>query len=180
VQYPRARHPKIDAAVRERRQSGARDHLGSSNHHNDSAGKRLVDIAPPGLNHVFFSDDGALRSKWPQDGAAILAAKDKGSGVFVWTALRTPAEKTPTPLMEKTCYVALGEAYHGDTLGCVSVGGIEQFPRDVSTAAVRRRSGADARQLSMPDGVTRKTSASIIWTGWNFVWPSITTESPLW
>jgi adenosylmethionine-8-amino-7-oxononanoate aminotransferase len=31
------------------------------------------------------------------------------------------------PRPEKTCYVALGDAYHGDTLGCVSVGGIEQF-----------------------------------------------------
>ena len=30
-------------------------------------------------------------------------------------------------LLEKTCYVALGDAYHGDTIGCVSVGGIEQF-----------------------------------------------------
>ena len=28
---------------------------------------------------------------------------------------------------EKTCYLALGDAYHGDTLGSVSVGGVERF-----------------------------------------------------
>jgi adenosylmethionine-8-amino-7-oxononanoate aminotransferase len=31
------------------------------------------------------------------------------------------------PRPEKTCYLALGEAYHGDTLGSVSVGGVERF-----------------------------------------------------
>jgi len=31
------------------------------------------------------------------------------------------------PRPGKTCYVALGEAYHGDTLGSVSVGGVERF-----------------------------------------------------
>jgi adenosylmethionine-8-amino-7-oxononanoate aminotransferase len=31
------------------------------------------------------------------------------------------------PRPEKTCYAALGGAYHGDTLGGVSVGGVERF-----------------------------------------------------
>jgi len=31
------------------------------------------------------------------------------------------------PKPAKTCYVALGEAYHGDTLGAVSVGGVARF-----------------------------------------------------
>jgi adenosylmethionine-8-amino-7-oxononanoate aminotransferase len=33
----------------------------------------------------------------------------------------------PEPRPEKTCYVALGDAYHGDTLGSVSVGGVARF-----------------------------------------------------
>ena len=33
----------------------------------------------------------------------------------------------PDPRPEKTCYLALGDAYHGDTLGSVSVGGVERF-----------------------------------------------------
>ena len=33
----------------------------------------------------------------------------------------------PRPRPEKTCFLALGDAYHGDTLGGVSVGGVERF-----------------------------------------------------
>ena len=36
-------------------------------------------------------------------------------------------QQRPNPKPEKTCYVALGAAYHGDTLGAVSVGGVPQF-----------------------------------------------------
>ncbi len=47
----------------------------------------------------------------------------------------SPREKPPSPPAplpegegrDKTCYLALGEAYHGDTLGSVSVGGVERF-----------------------------------------------------
>ncbi len=33
----------------------------------------------------------------------------------------------PDPRPEKNAFVALGDAYHGDTLGSVSVGGVERF-----------------------------------------------------
>ncbi len=71
--------------------------------------KQLVDIAPAGLEHVFFSDDGAT--------AVEVALK---MALQYW---RQRAEPRP----EKTCYAALGGAYHGDTLGSVSVGGVARF-----------------------------------------------------
>jgi adenosylmethionine-8-amino-7-oxononanoate aminotransferase len=58
---------------------------------------------------VFFSDDGAT--------AVEVAIK---MAFQYW-------RQRPDPRPEKTCYLALGDAYHGDTLGSVSVGGVERF-----------------------------------------------------
>lgn len=104
------RHPKIDAAVRAQLDRVAHvTSLGSSNPTTIQLAKRLVDLAPPGLEHVFFSDDGAT--------AIEVAIK---MALQYWRQ-----RKNPRP--EKTCYLALGDAYHGDTLGGVSVGGVERF-----------------------------------------------------
>jgi adenosylmethionine-8-amino-7-oxononanoate aminotransferase len=104
------RHPKIDAAIREQLDKVAHvTSLGASNSTTVRLAKRLVEIAPPGLNHVFFSDDGAT--------AVEVAIK---MALQYW-------RQRPNPRPEKTLYLALGEAYHGDTLGSVSVGGVEKF-----------------------------------------------------
>jgi len=104
------RHPRIDAAIREQLDRVAHvTNLGASNPTTIRLAKRLVDLAPPGLNHVFFSDDGAT--------AVEVALKM----AFQYWRQRTD------PRPEKTSYVALGEAYHGDTLGAVSVGGVARF-----------------------------------------------------
>ena len=60
------RHPRLDAAIA-RSSSTAwpmSRNLGASNPTTIRLAKRLVELAPPGLNHVFFSDDGATASKW--------------------------------------------------------------------------------------------------------------------
>jgi len=104
------RHPKIDAAIRE--QLGRVAHvtsLGASNPTTIRLARRLVELAPAGLEHVFFSSDGAC--------AVEVALK---MALQYWQQ-RMPARPA------KTGYVALGEAYHGDTLGAVSVGGVERF-----------------------------------------------------
>ncbi len=104
------RHPRLDAALRE--QLGRVAHvtsLGSSNPTTIRLAKRLVELAPRGLEHVFFSDDGAT--------AVEVAVK---MAFQYWRQRRDPRP-------EKTLYVALGDAYHGDTLGSVSVGGVERF-----------------------------------------------------
>ncbi|MEN6557408.1 MAG: aminotransferase class III-fold pyridoxal phosphate-dependent enzyme, partial [Thermoguttaceae bacterium] len=54
------RHPRIDAAVREQLDRVAHvTNLGASNPTTIRLAKRLVDLAPDGLQHVFFSDDGS-------------------------------------------------------------------------------------------------------------------------
>ncbi len=104
------RHPRIDAAIRGQLERVAHvSNLGTSNPTTILLAKRLVDLAPPGLGHVFFSDDGAT--------AVEVALK---MAFQYW-------RQRPRPRPEKTCYVALGEAYHGDTLGAVSVGGVARF-----------------------------------------------------
>jgi len=104
------RHPRLDAAVRRQLDRVAHvTSLGSSNPTTIKLARRLVDIAPPGLEHVFFSDDGAT--------AVEVAVK---MAFQYWRQRQDPRP-------EKTCYLALGEAYHGDTLGAVSVGGVERF-----------------------------------------------------
>ncbi len=104
------RHPAIDAAVREQLQRVAHvTSLGASNPTTIMLAKRLVEITPPGLEHVFFSDDGAT--------AVEVALK---MAFQYW-------RQRPEPRPEKSLFVALEQAYHGDTLGAVSVGGVERF-----------------------------------------------------
>ena len=106
------RHPKLDEALRKQLEKIAHTtSLGASNPTTVLLARRLVEIAPPGLAHVFFSDDGAT--------AVEVALKM----AFQYWRQR----KDPRP--EKTCYVALGDAYHGDTIGSVSLGGVERFHR---------------------------------------------------
>ncbi len=104
------RHPRIDAAIRAQLDRVAHvTNLGSSNSTTIRLGRRLVDLAPDGLGHVFFSDDGAT--------AVEVALK---MAFQYW-------RQRENPRPEKTAYLALGDAYHGDTLGSVSVGGVERF-----------------------------------------------------
>jgi adenosylmethionine---8-amino-7-oxononanoate aminotransferase len=104
------RHPRLDRALREQLDRVAHvTNLGMSNPTTIELAKRLVEITPEGLNHVFFSDDGAT--------AVEVALK------MAFQYWRQRSDPRP----EKTVYVALGDAYHGDTLGSVSVGGVERF-----------------------------------------------------
>lgn len=78
--------------------------------------QRLAAIAPGDLNHAFFSSDGSSAVE-----AAIKMA------IQYWHLV---ADRDGTPeLAEKTQYLALGSAYHGDTTGAVSLGDISHFHR---------------------------------------------------
>jgi adenosylmethionine-8-amino-7-oxononanoate aminotransferase len=104
------RVPRLDDAVR--RQLDAVAHstlLGISNVPAIVLARRLVELAPPGLTHVFYSDDGAT--------AVEVALK---MAFQYW-------RQCPTPRPEKTRFLALHSAYHGDTLGDVSVGDLARF-----------------------------------------------------
>ena len=94
--------------------------LGLSNVPATVLAKRLVELVPPGLTRVFYSDAGAP--------AVEIALK---IALQFWQ-LRGESQRTR--------FLALTEAYHGDTLGAVGVGYSETFHRffrPVITPALR-------------------------------------------
>jgi adenosylmethionine-8-amino-7-oxononanoate aminotransferase len=104
------RHPKLDAAIVE--QLGKMAHstlLGVTHPSAIELARKLVELAPEGLTRVFFSDDGAT--------AVEVALK---MAFQYW-------RQKPEPEPARTKFVALGGAYHGDTLGDVSLGGVDRF-----------------------------------------------------
>jgi adenosylmethionine---8-amino-7-oxononanoate aminotransferase len=102
------RHPRIDAALREQLESVAHSTLlGLSHRPAIELAQRLVEIAPPGLQRVFYSDSGST--------ATEIALK---MAFQFWRQNGQP---------ERTKFVALRMGYHGDTLGSVAVGGIDLF-----------------------------------------------------
>jgi adenosylmethionine-8-amino-7-oxononanoate aminotransferase len=72
--------------------------------------RRLAEIAPEGLTHVFFSDDGATAIE-----AALKVA-------FQYRLLTQGAAAA-----DKAVYLSLENGYHGDTLGAAAVGGVALF-----------------------------------------------------
>ena len=104
------RHPTIDAAIRAQLDQVAHvTSLGMSHPVTIRLAKRLADLAPGALEHVFFSSDGSS--------AVEVALK------LAFQYWRQRGEPRP----EKSLYIALADAYHGDTLGSVSVGGVARF-----------------------------------------------------
>ncbi|KAF0218541.1 MAG: adenosylmethionine-8-amino-7-oxononanoate [Geobacteraceae bacterium] len=81
--------------------------LGLANDKAAILAKRLVDIAPPGLCKVFYSDNGST--------AVEIGIKM----AFQYQQHRGKPEKTR--------FISFRNAYHGDTIGAVSVGGIDIF-----------------------------------------------------
>jgi len=69
--------------------------------------KRLVDIVPPGLCKVFYSDNGSTAVE-----------------IGIKMAFQYWQHKGKS---EKTRFISFRNAYHGDTIGAVSVGGIDIF-----------------------------------------------------
>jgi adenosylmethionine---8-amino-7-oxononanoate aminotransferase len=120
------RVPQLDAAVREQLDQVAHSTLlGISNVPAIKLARRLVEAASPltptplptlgergrgeGLTRVFFSDDGAT--------AVEVALK---MAFQYW-------RQCPNPRPGKTKFLSLHSAYHGDTLGDVSVGDLARF-----------------------------------------------------
>ncbi|MGZ4299804.1 MAG: adenosylmethionine--8-amino-7-oxononanoate transaminase [Solirubrobacteraceae bacterium] len=102
------RHPAIDGAIRAQLDRVAHSTmLGLSHQPAIELAEELVAIAPSGLSRVFYSDSGS---------AAVEVALKMA---FQWWAQRGEPQRTG--------FICLQNAYHGDTLGAVSVGGIDLF-----------------------------------------------------
>ncbi len=136
------RHPKLDAAIRAQLDKVAHvTSLGLSNPTTIRLAKRLCDLAPRGLEHVFFSDSGAT--------AVEVALK---MAFQYWRQCDEPRPR-------KSQYIALDAAYHGDTLGSVSVGGVARFHEMFRPLLfdVLRLPAPDAYRL--PAGISREDAA---------------------
>ncbi|WP_164103024.1 adenosylmethionine--8-amino-7-oxononanoate transaminase [Candidatus Laterigemmans baculatus] len=105
-------HERINAAIREQLDRVAHvTSLGMGSATAAELAGRLVEIAPPGLEHVFFSSDGS---------SAVEAALKMA--FQYWRQIANPEP-------QRSRFLALGSAYHGDTTGGVSLGGVEHFHR---------------------------------------------------
>ena len=104
------RVPEIDRAVREQLDRiGHSTLLGLSGPTSIELARELVARTPAGLNKVFYSDSGAT--------AVEVALK---------IAYQYHLQKKDAP-GRRDLFVGLSGAYHGDTIGSVSVGAIELF-----------------------------------------------------
>ena len=104
------RHPGIDQAIRDQLDRIAHSTmLGLTHGPAAELAGRLVEIAPPGLARVFYSDSGSTAVE-----VAIKMA-------FQYWHQRGGQHA------RRTGFVSLRDGYHGDTLGSVSVGGIDLF-----------------------------------------------------
>jgi len=83
--------------------------LGLANDQSAILARRLVEITPSGLDKVFYSDNGST--------AVEIALKM----AFQYQQHRGGKHS------EKTKFITFRNAYHGDTIGAVSVGGIDLF-----------------------------------------------------
>jgi adenosylmethionine-8-amino-7-oxononanoate aminotransferase len=106
-------HPRLVAALRRQSESLCHAALGGIAHPPASElAEALCGVAPDGLSHVFYSDNGSTSIEvamklslqfWAQNGRA-----------------------------KRTRFVALEEAYHGDTIGTTGLGGFEAFRKPFS------------------------------------------------
>jgi len=102
------RHPAIDLAIKDQLDHVAHSTmLGLTHAPAIRLAQRLVDLAPDGLGRVFYSDSGSTACE-----VALKMAYQWWHQQGEWW---------------RSGFVCLRDSYHGDTIGSVSVGGIELF-----------------------------------------------------
>jgi adenosylmethionine-8-amino-7-oxononanoate aminotransferase len=103
-------HPRLVAALRRQSELLCHTALASIAHAGAAdLAEVLCAVAPRGLEHVFFSDDGSTTVEV----AMKLALQ-------FWSQSGRP---------QRTRFVALEDAFHGETLGVTALGGVEVFRR---------------------------------------------------
>jgi adenosylmethionine---8-amino-7-oxononanoate aminotransferase len=131
-------HPAIVAAIAE--QAARIDHVllaGTTNSTVEELAARLQKLLPAQLEHVFFSDDGST--------AVEVAIK---MAVQYWKNIGRP---------EKKSIIALEHAYHGDTVGAMSVGDDSGFTESFQSLLFSVHRVHSAYCYRCPAGKTRAT-----------------------
>jgi adenosylmethionine-8-amino-7-oxononanoate aminotransferase len=110
-------HPRLVAALSDQAAAFAHVPLAGITHEPAAVlASELVRVAPPGLEHVFYSDDGST---------AVEAALKLAAGY--WGQNGRP---------ERRRFLALDGAFHGETLGAAMLGGVEVFRQGMSGLTV--------------------------------------------
>jgi adenosylmethionine-8-amino-7-oxononanoate aminotransferase len=103
-------HPRLVAALEKQARANCHSALAGMTHPAVAElAEALCGAAPPGLEHVFFSDDGST--------AVEVALK---LAIQYWAQNGRPA---------RTRFAALGDGFHGETIGATAIGGVELFRR---------------------------------------------------
>lgn len=103
-------HPRLLRVLREQSETLVHVALGGMTHEPAAAlAEELVAVAPRGLSRVFYTDNGSTSVE-----VAVKIA------VQTWRQRGAP---------NKTRFLALDGAFHGDTLGATSLGGVDVFRR---------------------------------------------------
>jgi len=108
-------HPRlVEALTRQARRNCHSALAGMTHREAAELGERICEVAPEGLEVVFYSDDGST--------AVEVALK---LALQYWAQNGRP---------ERTRFVSMQDAFHGETLGVTSVGGVEVFRRPFAGA----------------------------------------------
>ena len=103
-------HPRVVRALVEQAKTLAHCSLAGTTHEPAARlARELTSVAPAGLSRVFFTDNGSTSIE-----VAVKMA------VQAWAQTCAP---------KKTRFIALEGAFHGDTIGAASLGGVEVFRR---------------------------------------------------
>ncbi len=101
-------HPRLVAALKAQADRNCHSALAGMTHEPAAElAERICAVAPEGLDHVFYSDDGST--------AVEVGLK---LALQYWAQNGRPARKH---------FVALQGAFHGETLGVTSIGGVDVF-----------------------------------------------------
>ena len=133
------RVPEIDQAIRDQLDRVAHTTLlGLSSRPSIELARRLVERAPAGLTKVFYSDSGAT---------AVEAA--------LKIAFQYHRQK-PGGSDERDLFISVQGAYHGDTVGSVSIGSIELFHHVYGRLLFPTQSVPSPASLRRPERMSRE------------------------
>ena len=137
------REPMIDAAIRAQLRKVAHSTLlGLANVPSIELAERLVKIAPRDLQRVFYSDSGSTAVE-----VALKMAFQRAAQVG------EPQRKL---------FVRFEGAYHGDTVGAVSVGGIDLFHRIFGPLLFQSIACPAPYAYRRPDGMSEEQYAAFL------------------
>ena len=134
------RVPEIDQAIREQLDRISHSTLlGLANEPSIQLAKELVDRVPVGLSKVFYSDSGATAVE-----AALKIA-------YQYHRQKSPKQE------HRDLFVTLSGAYHGDTIGAVSLGSMDAFHATYRDLLFQKLTVPTPAGLRLPAGCTRES-----------------------